>query len=273
MTPIGRHDPVNAISEAAATGATAETFADIRAVMRIPLITSIWRTLVAVEGGLAAAWRAARPLYLTGQPEGALKALIEQAELPAPGLSPGGLASVGVAPEERATIQAILDVYNRSNGMNFLALTALVTEPGGAPAAYPVAPPLPEWPELPRLLEQPEIDAATWDLLLAVNGFGASPGESGLATLWRHLAPWPGLLEVIREGLESRQGDGSIDRAIGRVMEIAAEQAPRLAHHHAEPVELPDAARAMIANYVTNPGLVARMVTLGHGLAEWLRRA
>ncbi|HJN40065.1 MAG TPA: hypothetical protein QGH28_07790 [Chloroflexota bacterium] len=49
MTPNGRHDPVNAISEAAATGAVAETFTDIRTVMGIPLIASIWRTLVAVE--------------------------------------------------------------------------------------------------------------------------------------------------------------------------------------------------------------------------------
>lgn len=146
MTPNGRHDPVNAISEAAATGAVTETFTDIRAVMGIPLITSIWRTLVAVEGGLEAAWQ---------------------------------------------------------------------------------------------------------------------------ATLWRHLAPWPGLLEVIRDGLDPRQRDG----AIGQVMEIAAVEGARLAHHRPKPLKLPPEVRTMIAKYVTNPGLVARMVTLGHGLAGWLGSA
>ncbi len=274
MTPNGGHDPVGAISEAAATGAVAETFADIRAVMRIPLITSIWRTLVAVEGGLEAAWRAARPLYLTGQPEAALAALIQQAELPAPeSLDPGGLAAAGVAPDERPVVQAILDVYNRSNGMNFLALTALVTEPTGVPAAYPTLPPPAPWPELPRLMELEAIDPPTRDLLLEVNRYGATPGESGLATLWRHLAPWPGLLELVRDGLEPLQRDGAIDGAIGQVMEIAAVEGARLAHHRPEPLELPPDARTMIVNYVGNPGLVARMVVLGHGLAGWLRRA
>jgi hypothetical protein len=273
VTGNGGHDPVNAISEAAATGVVAETFADIRRTMGIPLITSIWRTLVAVDGGLDATWRATRPLYRTGQPEAALAALVARAELPEPGVPVGRLEAAGVAPEERATIQAILDVYNRSNGINFLALTALVTAPAGEPSDYPSALPLPEWPELPRLLEQHDIAPATWDLLLAVNGFGASPGESGLATLWRHLAPWPGLLGVIHDGLEPMQASGAIDRAIGQVMEIAAVEGARLAHHRAGPLELPAAARAMIANYVTNPGLVARMVTLGHGVTGWLRRA
>ncbi len=89
------------------------------------------------------------------------------------------------------------------------------------------------------------------------------------ATLWRHLAPWPGLLEVIRDGLDPRQRDG----AIGQVMEIAAVEGARLAHHRPKPLKLPPEVRTMIAKYVTNPGLVARMVTLGHGLAGWLGSA
>ena len=75
---IGRdewHDPVSAISEAEATGETAAIFADIRQTMQIPLITSIWRTLVDIEGGLRAMWEIARPLYETGQPAAALSRL------------------------------------------------------------------------------------------------------------------------------------------------------------------------------------------------------
>ena len=58
MSASHRRDPVTAISEAEATGRTAEIFADIREVMQIPLITSIWRVLADFDGGLEAAWTA-----------------------------------------------------------------------------------------------------------------------------------------------------------------------------------------------------------------------
>ena len=42
-------DPVSAITEEEAAGQIAEIFADIRDTMGIPLLTSIWRTLVSVD--------------------------------------------------------------------------------------------------------------------------------------------------------------------------------------------------------------------------------
>ena len=45
-------NPVTAMAESDATGEVAEIFADIRETMEIPLITSIWRILVDIEGGL-----------------------------------------------------------------------------------------------------------------------------------------------------------------------------------------------------------------------------
>ena len=68
MSNENHHDPVTALSEEDATGRTAEIFAEIREVMQIPLVTSIWRTLAAVDGGLETAWPATRPLYESGQP-------------------------------------------------------------------------------------------------------------------------------------------------------------------------------------------------------------
>ncbi len=68
MREARAHDPVSAIAEADATGETAALFADIRRTMQIPFVTSIWRTLAGVEGGLRAVWTAAKPLYASGQP-------------------------------------------------------------------------------------------------------------------------------------------------------------------------------------------------------------
>ena len=96
MGNYGR-DPVTAVVESEAEGEIAEIFADIRATMGIPLLTSIWRTLVAVDGGLAAGWAAAKPLYLSGQPAIALDRVLASATLPVlEPLGPGQLSCVGV---------------------------------------------------------------------------------------------------------------------------------------------------------------------------------
>lgn len=271
MDKRDQHDPVAAISEAEATGETAAIFGDIRRTMQIPFITSIWRTLVSIEGGLSAAWTPAKPLYETGQPAAALLKLREEAALPVPEpLAPGQLSCAGVSPADLATIRALIGVYNRSNGLNLLALTALVTSPAGPPPDAPTPPdPLP-WPELPPLPAPVDIPPDTWTFLHYINRFGTVPGEEGLATLWRHLVHWPGLLAVIYAGLAPLQQDGTIQRSTQHVLEIAQTEGARLAHLRPEVVSLPEAARRMITNYVRNPGLVARMVAIGHGLARWL---
>ena len=60
------YDPLTALREASATGETAAVFADIRASMGIPPVTSIWRGLAGMEGSLAAVWAETKPLYATG---------------------------------------------------------------------------------------------------------------------------------------------------------------------------------------------------------------
>ena len=57
------YDPVTAVDESTATGATAEVFADIRETMGIPLVTSIWRGLAGMEDSLHTVWNASKPIY------------------------------------------------------------------------------------------------------------------------------------------------------------------------------------------------------------------
>ena len=268
------HDPVSAIAEAEATGETAVIFADIRQTMQLPLITSIWRTLAGVKGGLRPVWAAAKPLYASGQPDAALCRVLERVVLPVPGpLVPGQLARAGVRAGDLPMILAILDAYNRSNGLNLMALTGLVATPAGLPANHPVPPPPSTWPILPPLLAQADMAADTWTLLHHLNRFGATPDEPGLATLWRHLAHWPGLLAVIHAGLAPLRKDGTIQRSIRQLLAGAQAEGASLARLRPERIDMPEAARAMIAHYVRHPGLVVRMVAIGHGLAHWLRQA
>ena len=270
-----RRDPVSAISEAEATGETAQIFADIRQTMQLPLITSIWRTIVDIEGGLRAAWDATKPLYLTGQPEAALHKILDRLSLPVPDpIVPGQLACADVPGEDLPKIRSIVDAYNRSNGMNLLALTALVVPSAGTPANEPLPQRLGAWPELPTLLEKPQIDEATWTLLQHVNSGGlAAPGSRAIATLWRHLAHWPGLLAVIHAAFAPLHREGTIQRSIQEVYSTSQEEGARIAHLRPEQVEMPDTVREMITRYATSPQGVAGMVTKGHALAKWLQTA
>ncbi len=270
---LGR-DPVSAISETEATGETAAIFADIRASMEIPLITSIWRSLYDVENGLPTAWRAVKPIYRSGQAAPALARVIAAADLPVPEpLVPGQLACAGIGADDLAAIRAIVDAYNRSNGMNMLALTALVVTPAGARPDDPVPAPL-DWPELRPLLAQEDIDSAPWALLNEIRHLGyRGPRRDNavLATLWRHLAHWPGLLALIQSGFAPLREDGGIVRGCQQVHELAQSEGARLAQFEPDTSALPENARKMIAAYVGSPGAVAHMVTLGHALARWLK--
>jgi hypothetical protein len=129
--------------------------------MRIPLVTSIWRGLAAMDDGLRPAWAAAKPIYESGEPERALTRCVAAVGLPqSEPLAPTALACVGLAESDVVAARAVIAAYNRSNGLNLMALAALIapsaTDPTTAPAAGPVITP-PHWPKLAPLLPREAI--------------------------------------------------------------------------------------------------------------------
>ncbi len=265
------HDPVTAIAESEATGEAAEIFADIRQTMEIPLITSVWRALADDEAGLRAVWNAAKPLYLSGVPAAALVHLCGSVAWPVPcSLHEKELTAASVPLDALPTILAIVCAYNRSNALNLIALSALLVPPSRERAAAPRPAALPPWPPLPRLLERAEIDAGTWALLQQIRFLGALEQDPPLATLWRHLAYWPGLLTLIKAAFVPLQRDGTLRRAAQEVLVQARAHAARIAYLRPSDLSLPEDARELIRQYLGEPSIVARMVTLGHALAQWL---
>ena len=227
MASSFKHDPLTAISEADATGETARLFADIRDTMQLPLLTSIWRTLAGVDGGLSSAWKAAKPVFTSGFPELLLAKFRNPTILPIPSNAARKRLDTIQAPYR--TIKDIIDVYTRSNSLNFLVLSALYAEPAGnLPGDIPITTRVPT-PDLPALLEQKNIAPTTWQLLQNINRFGATPDQPGLATLWRHLSYWPDVLSVFYDALIALQEDASITDSITSVLEIAHDESQRLA--------------------------------------------
>ena len=274
MTKDFAYDPVTVIDEAAAVGETAALFADIRQTMRIPLVTSIWRGLAGMDDSLRLAWTAAKPIYESAEPERALARSIAAAHLPRPeALAPTALACVGLAKGDMDFARAIIAAYNRSNGLNLMALAALIA-PTTVGATVPLAPAPPRWlpdaPALPPLLPREAIDGDTWNMIRHVNAFGSSGVDAGVATLWRHLAHWPALLALIHAAFAGLQSRGLIDRANLRLVTLGAAEGARMAHLGLPPSELSDQARITITGYVESPTQVVRMVVIGHILADWL---
>lgn len=239
--------------------------------MDIPLVTSIWRGLAGMSDSLPLAWAMAKPLFASGLPERGLARLIERAQLPAPEpLMPMQLAAVGVDGLELARIRTVVEAYNRSNGMNLVALAALVSTHTASQGEAPVPSAPTTWQDFPQLLAQEEIAKNTWNLIREVNAFGTSGVDAHVATLWRHLAHWPGLLALIHAAFAPMRSSGEIADATQRVTDLAQEEGARLVHLRTHTQSLPADALGTITGYVTTPTQVVRMVTLGHILARWL---
>lgn len=261
-------DPVPAVTEAEAKGETARIFADIRATMGSPVVNLIWRHFATIPGGLEWAWTSARPIYAGGQAQAAAARLYDRLDPPLPcPLPPGALEAVGISAGDLARVRAVPEGYNRGNGPNLVTLLALVAEPAGPPpdGAAPAAPPP---APLPPLLSEPDVTPQTWALVRAINLLGARPDEPILATMYRHLAHWPGLLALMHAAWSPLAADGRLQAAIARTRELARAEAAALAGLRADAGPPPPAAEAALDEFTGH--VISRMVPIGVALARWL---
>lgn len=270
------HDTVTALYEAHATGETAKIFSNIRRTMQIPMLTSIWRILAESEADLASTWGAVKPLYATDQPEAALARLRSDAEFPK--LQPvtqNEIENAGVSREALNTIKTILAAYNRSNSLNLLTQTALVVDHSETHVAYPVVATSFETSNLPLLLGREEISDPVWEIVIDINSYGTNSENPGLATIYRHLAYWPGVLSLMQSRLAIAKDQGEIAIGADSVTKVALEEGARLAHLRGEDQlnKMSDYATSTVADYVDGPFNVARIVNIGTALSRWLDEA
>lgn len=266
------HDPVSAIAETAASGQTAQIFADIRQTLNVPIVTAIWRGLAANPDDLASVWEAVKPLYASGY----VDALADQLEreglfpVPVPPAAPL-LRAAGISPEALVQARTIVEAYNRSNILNLLALTALVAEAGeGAVNLPPQARVYREWPLLPDLLEKEQIAADDWALLERTIPIGAEVKTAALPTLWRHIVHWPALIQLFVTHFGPLHQDGTLIRAVRETIAFAESEAPRLGGLTRGSHLISNEARGLVQNYVGQPPTVARMATVGTCFGKWL---
>ncbi|MCB1743169.1 MAG: hypothetical protein KDK91_22525 [Gammaproteobacteria bacterium] len=252
------------ISEQSASDEIAAIYADIREVQGLPIVNLIWRHLACTPGALALAWQHARPLYASGQAERHAAWLYGQLTLPPLVEAPASVFTLlGLSETDRRDIAAVLDTYNRGNGLNLMALTCVHArltgdrQPAaearsddakgrehpdarphdqGAPITLPtVAAAVPAIPALDAL------GAPARELIQTLNVFGLSGQTSPVvASLYRHLALWPPYLAWTHATLAPLQADGRLDALVARTRELALARGRLMAASAAPDTAAPD---------------------------------
>jgi hypothetical protein len=270
-------DPVPALPESSATGDIAALFADIRQVTGVQVVSLIWRHIAIFPGALGCAWTAIRPIYLSGAALAAGEALRQRLPLPdLPAFARTSLEVVGIGETEEMAILNVLDSYNRSNAVNLAALSALLLKLDGKTVTSPPVesrapsnePPL---GPLPKLLALADMAPATAALVREIDRLGARLDDGILASMYRHLAHWPGFLALAYTFLAPLAADGRLADAIRAAAAASRVEAGTLVDCLAPMPILPalvhDETRAAIAMFVRGP--IGRMVPI----CALLRRA
>jgi hypothetical protein len=224
-------DPVPAIIESEANGEIGDIFQDIRAVTGVGVVNLVWRRLAITEGALPAVWTMVRPAYGSGLVAArAQEFRRDVCPPPLPELTHAALAAASVDRLGQLTIRAILDSYQRTNAINLIGLGAVLARmsadgpatamasasPAGLAEEEPTLPPLPPLPAMSAL------DSHVRELVESLNSVCEQDGRI-IASMYRHLAWWPGYLALIATLLAPSGKDGRMQIAIDDVRRRAVE--------------------------------------------------
>ena len=262
-----------AVSESGATGEIAELYADIRDTLNVSAINFVWRHIATIEGGLRWAWEAAKPMFVSGLVETESEHLMSVLSFPKmPLLSDTTLSLVGVNRQDREVISAILDTYNRGNMLNMMSLSALLAKPETPPAGSRAKAPLPSTDiSLPPIPGMADLTEEAGEQVLLLNEFGAKPGPNRVvASIYKHVALWPGYLSLTWAQFIVMHNDGSLLKLIKDTKKkaqehssyIAGELGPRPAG------AVSDRVKKTVAEFTDTA--IARMIPIGQMMREGL---
>ena len=267
---------IREVAETQAQGNVGVIYSDIRKVLGVPFVNLIYRHLATTPAVLDCVWRAIRPHFVSGafaaqavlvRQEAA--GIVERWPLRHAGLSSGSARDSAVR---------LIQLYNEANSLNLTALLHLlgsssstavyesparkrtqetVERPAATPATRSALPRLPEFKEL----QEPEVA-----LIHRLNEYAEPDAPTIVASLYRHLAAWPGTLQTVQTILAPLQEQGLLDE--GR--QLTSQAAARIAAAH--PLPIPKLIDAFHNNYETRLRqfaaiTISKMIPIGTALA------
>lgn len=217
--------PLPEIPEAEATGITAEIYAALRHRSGAALVPLIYRHLATFPGGLEWAWSVFGPFMDSGELPARAGRVVEMAVTGAPDGLQKNVMRLRLGADALAGITRVLDLYNRTNPINIIAVKlsryVLSDETPEPVAAEMAAPPrvehLKQIPAPPGIVG---IEAMPPDLAALVGQLsspGATSGDRIVPGLYRHLANWPPYLALAAQALMPHYQAGAVAESAARV--------------------------------------------------------
>lgn len=255
------------VSEQAALGSVASTYADIRRVLGVPTVVLIYRALAAEPGRLERAWGAIAANLAAAGTQRAAASL----DPPAVGdVEPLPRATLAAARVDPALLAATLDGFDRANRLNLIGLSALLAGVSGDPDADP-APAPPQAPrEMLPMADLGSLPPGTLDLLQRMSTPVAGPERPTLIpSLFRYFAHDQELLGALWHGIGPAVESDRFQGAVAAVKESARDLAEGLPY----PVARSDdrGTREIVTRFTTTiPGMIVTTKLLRLAFRELL---
>ncbi len=234
-------DDLPEVPENQASGALRGLYQDIRLVLGVPMVNLIFRHIATLPGCLEWVWRTLRPAYVSGEMGRLGNALLMNLALPAqPLLSAFALRAVGVTRTDEKTISGILGAYNRANSMNVIALHTLLNlmrdcehDLRSHVSAHPTSKGdrarVETTEKIPPMLSIEEMDESARGLVLELMSLRPKGNVPVIASLYRHLAHWPGYLALVITVLRPMGAKGTLERLVDKTRSLAEAEAKTMA--------------------------------------------
>lgn len=264
------------LAEADAPASVRAVYAGLREGAASPIAALIWRHVATHPGVLESCWAALEPLFVNGRlPDTAWCIARETAPSGLlPCIEPRAQVLLGIRSGHAATIQTVVEAYNRANPVNLLAVLTLLSRidsdapPEAAPTVTRSPRPLAIAQPIPRMTPPAEMsDDVRW--LLNDLRFGdRAQLDAVVPSLFRHLTDWPAYLAVLHIGLAPHFRDGSMADAVARVERAMSAEAEVLARQIAPVRELQGEPELHATMRRFTSGFIPMMIVVGHALAE-----
>jgi len=217
------------VSEADAKGSLREVYADIRQVMRLPMVNLIYRHLATQQATLERVWNALRPHFASGAVDTAAAQLRSEVEsvVKAMGVAPRRSWSSSASCEP--AILEVVEAYLLGNSQNLLALSALLLargalasediscNPRNSNLPYPQPQPLRPLPDFQ------DLDDVTRARIHRLNRLADEQEPAVVASLYRHLALWPQSLAAAEDLLQELEQRNTLRNARDATVAAARE--------------------------------------------------
>ncbi len=237
----GSQSPLAEISMDEAAPAISAIYQDLARLSGIPLPALIWRHLATFPSVLPTIWQALRPLYARGVVQEAAWGTVQTVlGGETSQLTSARLAAAGFGDEVTDGYRRVLRSYNRANPVNFvgvrLVLAALAKAEDQSTLSS-AAPLIPDWSPptpikgLPPMVPVPEI---TGEVRRKIDSLATAVDIDRarvVPSLYRHLVPWPALIDLMHGELAPKVQSGEISRLTDRIAGALRREAEVLSIH------------------------------------------